>query len=297
MSDAGGLRSLQEWLRAVITDPDGARAGLSSEAARRVAPGELEAIVRSTSRLSAGERLELYSRSHRMRLLEVMRVTYPGLRHMLGNELFDDFALDYLQARPSRSYTLHDLGAAFADHLAATRPDADGVPEAWTSMVIDLARLERTFAEVYDAPGAEGERLPAGADLPSGPGLRWLEATVEPVRCLRLLRSSFPAGEYLSAVRRGDEPPEPVPAASFLAVSRRHYVVTLTPLETRSYRLLSDLVGGARVGAAAAAAGIDRADSWRLVRNWADSGFFRSLAPHAQTATPVDAVAEEPVTP
>jgi hypothetical protein len=269
MSD--DLRQLQEWLRAVITDPD-----------LNAAP---ERVVRSSSRLSAAQRLDLYRRSYRLRLLEAMRASHPGLRHMLGDELFDEFALDYIRARPSRSYTLQRLGEGFADHLAATRPDLDGAPEAWPSLMIDLARLERTFAEVYDARGTEGEELPTATDLPIEPDPAWLAATVVPVRCLRLVRSSFPAGPYLSAVRRGEDPPLPAPAESLVAVNRRDYVVTLTPIVAAEYELLERLVAhGARIEAAASAAGIEPVEAWRLVRGWADHAFFRSLHPFKEPA-------------
>jgi hypothetical protein len=196
-----------------------------------------------------------------MRLLEAMRAGYPGLRHMLGDDLFDAFALDYLHARPSRSYTLQRLGEGFADHLAATRPDADGAPEAWPAMMIDLARLERTFAEVYDGPGTEGERPP---EPPTDPAAT---VTAVPAPCLRLVRSSFPAGPYLSAVRRGEQPELPAPEESHLAVSRRDWVVTLTPLAAGEYELLRRVAGGMPA-------------AWPEVRTWAEAGFFRSLHVH-----------------
>ena len=266
------LRQLQEWLRAGITDPS-----------VDVAP---DGVVRSSSRLSAAQRLDLYRRSYRLRLLEAMRAFHPGLRQMLGHELFDEFALDYIRARPSRSYTLQRLGEGFADHLAATRPDLDGAPEAWPSVMIDLARLERTFAEVYDARGTEHEELPAAGDLPADPDPGWLAATVTPASCLRLVRSSFPAGPYLSAVRRGEDPPLPAPAESFVAVNRRDYVVTLTPLDAGDYELLDRLVHGAQIEAAAPFAGVEPAEAWRLVRGWADHAFFRSLHPERRR-TPI----------
>lgn len=247
MSD---LRTLQEWLLAAIAGPEGVPATGVAE------------IVRGTDRLSAERRLELYRRSHHLRLLEVMRVQYPGLRHMLGDELFDEFALDYLRARPSRSYTLGRLGEGLADHLAATRPDADAAPEPWPAMMIDLARLERVFTEVYDAPGTEGEPLPEPPGEPS-PGL-----TAEPAPCLRLVRSSFPAGPYLSAVRRGEDPPLPAPAESHLAVCRRDYVVTLTPLGAERFELLARLARGEPLAGTAA---------WPDVLAWTRAGFFRTL--------------------
>jgi hypothetical protein len=284
VSDPIELGRLQEWVGNVITRPDGGTDGL-------------EAVICSTARLGARERVALYRRSYHLRLLEVMRVTYPGLRHMLGGELFDDFALEYLGARPSRSYTLHRLGAGFAGYLAETRPDADGAPEAWTSMMVDLARLEQTFAEVYDAPGSEGHRVPAAAELALEPDLGDLEVIVEPVPCLRLAASSFPAAAYLSAVRRGADPLLPAPAASFVAVSRRDYVVTLTPLDADGYRLLAGLMQGARIGTAALAAGLDPAPAWRLVRQWADRAFLSSLVSPAPGSTPAHTAVKEPMTP
>jgi hypothetical protein len=269
MSD--DLRQLQEWLRAVITDPD-----------VDIAP---DGVVRSSSRLSAAQRLDLYRRSYRLRLLEAMRASHPAVRHLLGHDLFDEFALDYIRARPSRSYTLQRLAEGFADHLAATRPDLDGAPEAWPSMIIDLAHLERTFAEVYDGRGTEGDELPAVRDLPVEPDAGWLGATVVPAACLRLVRSSWSAGPYLSAVRRGEDPPLPAPAESFVAVNRRDYVVTLTPLEAREYELLERLVThGSGIETAASSTGIEPAEAWRLVRGWTDHAFFRSLHPVKEPA-------------
>jgi hypothetical protein len=255
------LRDLQRWMLAAIAGPDG------------VPADDAAAIVRGTGRLPAEQRLALYRRSHRLRLIEAMRVQYPGLRHMLGEELFDAFALDYLEARPSRSYTLQRLGEGFADHLAATRPDADAAPADWPAMMIDLARLERTFGEVYDGPGTEGEPPPAIPAEPH-PGL-----TVEPAPCLRLVRSSFPAAPYLSAVRRGEDPPLPAPAESFVAVSRRDWVVTLTPLDARRHALLARLAGGMPLGTAG---------DWADVRAWAEAGFFAAL--HVPDTAPQELV-------
>ncbi len=264
MPETAPLRRLQEQLRAAIADfgPLGL---------------DPEAVIRSSAKLSATARLDLYRSSHRLRLLEAMRAGYPALAHMLGRELFDDLAWEYLQERPSRSYTLQRLGEAFPDYLEANRPDADGPRETWPDLMIDLARLEWTFAEVYDAPGLEGEATPTAAGLPAAPDAGWLTATAEPSPCLRLVRSSFAAGPYLAAVRRGEEPALPVPAESFLAVSRRDYAVRLMPLDAAQYRLLGALCHGDRVERAAAAAEMTPPAAWQEVRRWSEEACFRSL--------------------
>ena len=289
-----------------MSHPDGACAGAASDRARRyleVPPGHLELVIRPSAALNAAQRLELYQRSFSLRRLGAIRASYPALRQMLGPVLFDDFALEYLRAQPSRSYNLRRLADGFPDHLAATRADAVAVDETWPDMVIDLARLERVVAEVYDARGAEGEHILDSHALPPEPDARWLAARAEPVPCLRLVRSSFPTGPYVSAVWRGDEPPPPSPLESFLAVSRRDYVVTLVPLARAEHTLLARLLGGDRVGDAARRARLGESDTWHLVRDWADRGLLRSLCqrvapshrPPSRRDTPPSL--KEPVTP
>jgi hypothetical protein len=207
-------------------------------------------------------------------MLDALRASYPALNHMLGREAFDEFGLDYLFLHPSRSYTLLGLARGFPDHLAATRPD-DG--DAWSELVVDIARLERTFAEVYEGEGTEGEQPLAMGDLPLEPGSRWRATTVLPAPCLRLARYSHDIGAYVLAVRRGEQPSQPRRRESFLALSRRDYVVTFTALDAPQHRALTQLVHGAPLGPAADAAGIDAATAWQLLRLWARSGFFSTV--------------------
>jgi hypothetical protein len=266
------LDSTQRWVQYVITDLAGVAAGVATAAG--ATPVRAEEVVRGNARLGAYDRLALYSRTYHRRLAGCLRESYPGLAHALGEELFDDFALDYLRTQPSRSYTLAALGAGWPEHLDATRPDRD-LPmherEGWPDFLVDLARLERTFFEVYDAPGVEGRRLPTAADLPSADlDASWRGAAVTPVACLRVVRARFPVGAYLVAVRRGEKPPFPERAPVFEAVSRRDYVVTITELGASGHALLERLVAGMPVGSAARAVGVPTRAAATLVRAWAD---------------------------
>jgi hypothetical protein len=146
------LVRLQEWMQRVIVHPGGVLVGAADDENEPVARAAIEAVINRSRALTAVERLEIYNHSYYARLLECLREEYSVLAQALGEELFDSFALAYLQAHPSRSYTLADLGSAFPEYLAATRPeqaDAD-----WPELLIDLARLERTINEVFDGPGA-----------------------------------------------------------------------------------------------------------------------------------------------
>jgi hypothetical protein len=272
------LATTQRWLQDVITDPDGVEAGVA-RASGCAAPLAADAVVHGSENLSATERLALYGRTYRRRLVGCLRDSYPALCHALGGELFEDFALDYLRTKPARSYTLASLGRGWPAHLEATRPDRDGPEterESWPDFIVDLARLERTFCEVFDGPGVEGETIATGTDVPVD--ARWSSATVAPVRCLRLLAVRFAVGDYLVAVRRGEDPPLPAPHPCSLAVSRRDYVVTITTLDATAHALLAALGEGSPLGAAARRSGVTPDQARGMVRAWADRAFVAEIA-------------------
>lgn len=309
MSGEPALRDLQGWLQAVICHPDGVATAVAPLQARRwlnLAPGALDDIVRPSAALTAEQRLAMYARSYQLRLLECMRELHPALCHALGPALFDDFTLDYLQANPSTSYTLFELDRGFADHVGATQPELADGEEPWPSFLVDLARLERLFLEVYDGPGIEavepGPAAPAierhepcvdanfpaqhrwslsvngaelAAELPPG----WTEAAVSAVPCLKLLASPYPVGRYLLAVRRGELPALPRPQPCFLVLNRRDYTVVLHELEADAYGLLDALVTGAPLAEAAAGARIELVEAWQAIRDWAAHGYFRAIGP------------------
>ena len=151
-----------------------------------------------------------------------MREEFPVLKHALGEEVFDAFAVGYLQQYPSRSYTLFQLAANFPQYLAETRPDAgaaEGLPADWPDFVVDLARLELTFNEVFDGSGVEGEHLLEADPLLAITPERLLESRLVGVPSLRLLVLRSPVhGTSPRAPPRGPGPART--AETFLAVTR-----------------------------------------------------------------------------
>jgi hypothetical protein len=215
--------------------------------------GDAAAVVAGSAALCAQRRIEIYARGYRARLVGCLRDMYPGLRHALGAEVFEAFALDYLDAHPPSGYTLNALGARWPEHLEATRPQ----DERWPAFVVDLARLELAFHEVYDGEGVEGEPPLRGEDLRDG--------ALRAAPCLRLLRARYPVSGYLGAVRRGEEPPLPAPRATYVAVTRRDFAVTLTELDAPDYAALERLTRGEPI------------DEPELLRRFAAAGFVSRM--------------------
>lgn len=158
-----------------------------------------------TSTLSASARLQIYANAYALRLRDTMRQEFPVLRHICGDELFDHFTTDYLAAHPPASWTLSDLGADFPSWLAATAPTPR---EAWMSLLIDLALLERTFNELYDA---------------------------SPTALPRLLRLSHPLADYFTAVRGGRETSLPTAEETTVVLSRRGWEVVVTQRHSQHF--------------------------------------------------------------
>ncbi len=282
------LIRIQGWMQTVITHPSGIRAGIASEAARQdfdTAFEDIEKIVSRSKALTGAERLMIYSRSYHARLLECFRAEFPCVLHALGNELFTDFAIEYLKCYPPRSYTLHDLAKNFPQFLAETRPDASAPlaeRETWPDFIIDLAILERAFIEVFDGPGSEGQLLARAGQITALDDERFTQLRLAAVPCLRLLAFRYPVLAYFNEVREKKEPDMPAPSDTFLAVNRMNYRIHFSTLTSEQYRVLASIVSGLPVAEALTSAsevtGYDhnwlaaRMRTW--LRDWVDGGFF-----------------------
>jgi hypothetical protein len=278
-------------MQAVITHPGGIHPGAASVRARQsleVDGEHLETVVTASATLTGAERLEIYGRSYHARLLETFRSMFPALLHALGEELFDRFALDYLEHHPPHSYSLNRLAEGFPQHLATTRPDAALPPEeraSWPTFLIELAVLEQAFTEVYDGPGVEGQALPTEAELLELDPALLLASRLLPVPCLRLFAFQFPVDDYLKAVRREEGPDIPEPSAMFLAIHRLDYQVRFHRLSSAQYELLRALDGERTVAEAlevAAGRGLQEAIAAAMARSWLRAwvreGFFERVS-------------------
>ena len=286
------LDQIQRWLQAVIMHPEGVSAGIESQEARSeidVTPDRIEEVVDPSKRRTSVERIEVYTNAYYARLLECLRDEFPALLHAVGEEVFDGLAFGYLQAYPSTSYTLSELSRHFAQFLEETRPTEDQAERpSWPDFMIDLARLERTYSEVFDGPGAERLKLLGVDEIQAIPPEEWPSARLVPVPCLRLLALRYPVQEYATGVRKKEDPPFPDPEPTWLAVSRINYVVRRWVLSPMQYGLLQSLLSGMTVGDAIEKAALAASESGQGLDNlaenlrdwfqeWSSAGFFQAI--------------------
>lgn len=284
------LEDLERWFQAVVTHPSGVARGIDSDAAQRQVPvssDSVDKVILPSSQLGSIERLEIYGNAYYSRLLECLRESFPTVVHAVGREAFDGFAFGYLQDYPSQSYTLSHLATHLIEYLKKTRPDSGSHQEeaSFPDFLIDLVTLEWTIEQVFDGPGVEEMPLLSPGDLQAISPDAWPEAVLEIARCVRLLAFRYPVNDYFTAVRENRQPEAPLPAPSFLALTRRKYVVRRFELCSVQYELLLALSEGQTVGRAITrAAGRSEVDDDQLAANlrrwfqeWAEVGFFESV--------------------
>jgi hypothetical protein len=224
MSESFTLDQLQSWMQSALVRREA------------IAPLNLAAdLVNDSTRLSAEQHLGIYRRSYIARLRECMKNQFSALAYALGEELFQMFADEYLNACPSDSYTLGELGRRFPDFLEATRPQDEN--ESWPAFMIELARFEFALGEIFDrqAPEAleaeEAEKAATASEEVPDEDLR-----LAPIFYLFLHR--YPVCRYYLDVTKKNEPELPFEQESFCAVTRSSYRLGLSELREGQYLFL-----------------------------------------------------------
>jgi hypothetical protein len=147
--------------------------------------------------------------------------------------------------------------------------------------LVDLARFELELYEVFDGPGIEsGPRLEAAQwELLNGPAAE--TARLVPAPCLRLVETAFPVSEFYTQARAAAPDAElefPEPQPSWVALTRRDFVVRRLPLAAEEFALLKQLKEGAPFGptleAAAEREGLDEEVVGAWFARWAREELF-----------------------
>jgi hypothetical protein len=225
----------------------------------RMAPGADVEYIKPNGRLTAVERLEIYSRSYWFRILDSLYDDFPGVRAVLGNRTFHLLSRAYLAECTSRSFTLRNLGSRLADWVQRN-PQYCGKRCA---LALDMVRLEWAHIEAFDN-AAEKVLCPEDL-LDLGPSFR---ASLQPY--IRLLALQFPVDDLRIQVNRASDErgdasnaalkqkhreiarraKRPKAEQIFLAVHRMNYTVYYRRISAEEYLLLSALRDGLPVGRA-----------------------------------------------
>ena len=135
-------------------------------------------------------RLDAYVDGYRLRLVEALGATYPVVQRTLGEEAFARNMRAYIDAAPSRYYSVRAYGAEVAQHLSA-----DDVAGAGRRLG-ELARWEWLLADVFDAPDDEALAVAALAAVPPA---AWPDLPLRLRACVRRFETSTNSVEWWRA--------------------------------------------------------------------------------------------------
>jgi hypothetical protein len=196
---------------------------------------------------------------------------HPSTSYTLGDlgAHFSDF-LTATRPAASSSLCLQDSQAAGADD--SSEPNSS---LSWPDFLVELARLERALSEVFDGFGLERQSSLSTADLAAIDPSDWPQLCLAVAPCVRLLAFNFPVNDFYTAQKigvqkkgvqkntahkntahkntahkNGEASTPPSPQKTWLAITRRNYIVRRYDLTESQFILLSSLALGEPLGEA-----------------------------------------------
>ncbi|HEY1422719.1 MAG TPA: DNA-binding domain-containing protein [Candidatus Acidoferrum sp.] len=254
-------------------------------------------FIKPNDRLSSFERLEIYNRQYWWRLMASMAEDFPGLQAILGNQRFEALCKAYITARPSRSFTLRNLGRELHSWLQRN-PKWAGTRQA---MALDMVKLEWADIDAFDGAAEEPLRPADIAKSASGN----LRLRLQPY--VHLLKFRYPVDELVLEIKKFNDDTEFLsntfrergkrkhvaavatlkPQTIFLAVHRVDDSVYFRRLEAPQYDLLLAIQKGRTLAQAVSDtfakrsnhSQADPAEVTHWFHNWSKLGWFCALQP------------------
>lgn len=284
-AQAPELDRMQRWFFEMVSHPKGVKAAFNDDSAAQYLPPEvdqLKQIIKPSKFLSAARRMDIYADMYFWRLVEVLESDFEVLSHCLGHHAFHRVMERYLQAHPSRSYTLSELGRRLPEYIR----EADDEDLSSPQFLSEIAALELAISDVFAERRAEPLAAEALGKIPQD---AWVDAVFTVIPAFRLLSFEYPSNVYFQAYRDeragegADDWPEAEP--SWLVVFRKVYTVWRMDLSQEQYVLLEALSQGKTLGESIElCAGLEGLDLETLTQNlmhwfqeWTADGLFSEI--------------------
>jgi hypothetical protein len=192
--------------------------------------------VQERGPLSAEERVNIYAQMYVARLLDALYEDFPRVAAYLGFERFRDLVRAYLKEHPSTHPSLRYIGRHFANFLDTQPEIREALP-----FLFDLARLEWTRLEIFDAPDAEPLQL---QHLQHIPPEEWPALQFQVIPACRMLHSTWPIHEIWAAAQEEPQPEQVRPRETAVRIWRQEFAVYHVSMDTVEQRALEHVQQG-----------------------------------------------------
>jgi len=147
MTPAMSLEDLQRTMAAAVMQPLTSEEEMQSHNPKGRPMAEVAGdFIQPNNRLTAFERLEIYNRQYWFRLQGAFAEDFPALHSVIGSARFEALTNAYLEAHPSRSFTLRNLGSKLHDWLS-NNPQWAG---SRLNLALDVVSVEWACIEAFD---------------------------------------------------------------------------------------------------------------------------------------------------
>jgi hypothetical protein len=269
------LKNTQFWMQEVIMHPGTNEEAVASPKAQAiVSKRRFPRVVLPSKTLDSYLRIGIYRDMYLARLREALTSDFPALVRYLGDEAFTQLVSGYVQAYPSRSYTLNRLG----DHLPEYIRSAAGLSRR--EFLYDLALLELAMSQVFDAEESPVLTPEAIAAVPAD---AWERVRLKPIKAFRLLSFRYPVNGYVRSAKEGTAPPSTRRKNNWVVVFRRSYALWRLDLTRQAYELLQSLVSDKPLGKALSTSltrnrrSVSEVQLFSWFREWVADGLFQAI--------------------
>jgi hypothetical protein len=210
--------------------------------------------------LTPVDRVSIYRNTSRIALTNALRLNYPAVQRLVGEEFFTAAADVFITKDPPRMAWLDFYGAALPEFLERFTPAAS------LPYLPDVARLERAASRALHAADAKALAPAELADLPqSAPG----SVSFVPHPSVGLLSSRYPVDAIWRTVLAGDGAALSAidldSGGVWLLTERTADGVEVTRLDERCWRFAEALFAGWPLPDALERADSDDAPAWLAV--------------------------------
>jgi hypothetical protein len=186
-----GLQELQHRMAKAVMQPLTAREQMRRRnSAGQSNAAEADQFIRPNDRLTSFERLEIYNRQYWFRLFTSFEEDFPGLQAVVDRKRFQALMRAYLEAHPSTSFSLRNLGSRLVNWLV----ENPAWTEPYCEMAIEMARFEWADIEAFDSATWPTLTVEARSQIGAESQL-----TLQPY--LRLVEAHYAIDDALIAVR------------------------------------------------------------------------------------------------
>lgn len=206
---------------------------------RSVVQHDDEAIAAFLADGVAHDRLDIYRNTIFSGLTKALRLCYPVVQRLVGDDFFDGAAQFFIAEHPPRAAYLDQYGEEFSDFLRHFPPAAS------LAYLADVARLEWAVNYAIHAPDVEPLELARLAAVEPNDQSR---VSFVPHPSIRLLRADYPVDDISRAVLAGDNgilaTLDVDAGAVHLLVERRTAGVEVVRLDEPAWRFVAALCAG-----------------------------------------------------